>query len=355
MDFTRAQLGFLSWKHEVPFPYAAHAPQFQSWHTFDSTQTWIPIFLPTNPDSHTNNLAEPNETASISRLALLTWNIDGASPRTEERVTDIITHITDLQEVDIIFFQEVSKPALQQILKDDRIRKSWLSSECDNMELGNRPFTTMTLLSKARFTNSQGEANTTLGPIWRVSFPSHFGRDALCCDIFVSPSEEPLSPSTTSTPATRVRLMNVHLDSLPIKPSHRPQQISIASSFLHIAGKGLVAGDFNPVLDEDADLLERNNLTDVWSYLRPGDSGFTWGLDGEQPFPPNRLDKVATLELRSHNIETLEPKRLSGASEPSEDGPLWSDHHGLLYSFSLPNEEKSRTPPASMKEPIGGA
>jgi len=139
--------------------------------------------------------------------------------------------------------------------------------------------------------------------------------------------------------------VNVHLDSLPIKPSQRPRQVSIVSSFLRTAGHGLVAGDFNPVLDEDAFLLEHNGLMDVWTSLHPDDPGYTWGADGKQPFPPNRLDKVAVLGLLPRSIETLEPQRLghSDSSEnqqtgSTEEGTLWSDHHALLCSFGLVEE-----------------
>lgn len=110
----------------------------------------------------------------------------------------------------------------------------------------------MTLLSKARFALRYDSTidNAVLGPVWRVKYPSHFDRDALCCDIFVPSLKKPGSSTA------RIRLVNVHLDSLPIKPSHRPRQISIVSSFLRIAGRGLVAGDFNPLFDEDVVLLE---------------------------------------------------------------------------------------------------
>lgn len=336
--FIRAQSSFLSWKHETPLPYAVPpTPRFQSWYTFDSVQKWTP-YVPARSDTspNLNNSTKIDEipTCDILPLALLTWNIDATSPRTEERVLDIITYITVLDQVDIIFLQEVSKIALQQILKDGRVRDLWISSECDSTEWGNQPFTTITLLSKARFTTGQGTTFPTIGPIWRVKFPSHFARDALCCDIFVT-SQQKSSSSEEFNPAKRIRLVNVHLDSLPINPSHRPQQLSIVSSYLRAAGQGLVAGDLNPVLDEDLDLLEKNGLVDAWTCLRPGEPGFTWGVDGNQPFPPNRLDKIGTLGLQSQSISTLEPRRLSG---PSENHPLWSDHHGLVYYFSPANE-----------------
>ncbi|KAE8152852.1 Endonuclease/exonuclease/phosphatase [Aspergillus avenaceus] len=307
--YARVRTSLLSWMHETPLPTTdSHTSlKFQSWHHFhQDLQQWVPA---TN-----NDLQQATPALNTSpNLTLLTWNIDATSPRTEDRVTEIITFITQLDpQVHVIFFQEVSKTALHQILKDNRIQESWVSSERDDTAWGKQSFATMTLLSKSHF---------ALGPIWRVTYPSHFGRDALCCDVFV--------PSCGRH--TRVRLVNVHLDSLPMRPSHRPRQISIVSSFLRIAGRGLVAGDFNPVLDEDATLPESNSLTDVWVALRPEDPGFTWGTDGEQPFPPNRMDKVAIVGLEPFGIRTLEPKRL-GINSP------WSDHHALLCSFGIHKE-----------------
>ena len=113
----------------------------------------------------------------------------------------------------------------------------------------------------------------------------------------------------------------------------------------------MVAGDVNPVLEEDDSLLAQNGLTDAWTELRPGDPGFTWGADGNQPFPPNRLDKVAVLRLRPKHINILKEKLIERPTNDDGDieyagttakgdqcpdlGPSWSDHHGLQCSFEL--------------------
>ena len=153
-----------------------------------------------------------------------------------------------------------------------------------------------------------------LGPVWRIAFPSRFQRDGLVCDLFI------LS-STDAASTTRVRLANVHLDSLAINPSHRPQQLSIVSSFLQSAGCGLVAGDFNPNLDEDAVLVDTNGLTDA---LGSSASRGTWGYmgaDGKQRFPPNRMDRVALLGLKACGIEMLEARRVEQDIESQLPNP----------------------------------
>ena len=340
--YTHVQSKIMSWKHDTPLPTDVPAdPKFQSWRQFDAnSQQWDPVSA--NEDAGPT-AARTDDTPSD--MMLLTWNIDALSERTQERVTEIVAFITQLDaKVDIIFFQEVSQRALRLILSDERIRESWFSSEHENTSC-RQSFTTMTLVSKTRFASQHcsEKSRFALGPVWRVAYPSHFGRDVLFCDLFV-PSR------TDASSTTRVRLANVHLDSLPIRPSHRPRQLSIVSSFLRSAGRGLVAGDFNPVLDEDAALIETNGLTDAWAALRPEDPGYTWGADGKQRFPPNRMDKVALLGLEAREISILEAQpvgELDGQQDTRSDanipdfqqsqitGMLWSDHHALLCSFRL--------------------
>jgi tyrosyl-DNA phosphodiesterase 2 len=101
-----------------------------------------------------------------------------------------------------------------------------------------------------------------------------------------------------------------------------------------------VAGDFNPVLPADETVVRDNGLVDAWAELRPEDPGFTWGVDGKEPFPPNRMDKVAAVGLRVQDIEILSPGSILKTSptgeQPDGDNALaWSDHSGLRCSFKL--------------------
>ncbi|UPK91554.1 hypothetical protein LCI18_002489 [Fusarium solani-melongenae] len=239
------------------------------------------------------------------KFRIVTWNVDAGAHFSDSRLEAIVSHILDLKPVtDIIFFQEVSKPALLHLLQDARIRESWFSTEADTTNWGGHMFATMMLVSKARFGPS------ALGPVWRVKFPSRFGRDALCSDMFVSSSTD------DSSQISRLRLINVHLDSLALEPSRRPKQLSITAELLREAGKGLIAGDFNPVLPEDNTLVANNGLVDAWVKLHDSEPGFTWGVDGKQAFPPGRLDKIAMLGLQPHEIEVMHP----GVIEKKEYG-----------------------------------
>lgn len=315
--------------HNTPFPAAEPDAEtiFQAWHEFDpSAKRWCTVDTTKSTDSSSfTQQASPQDT----KLVAVTWNVDAFAKETEARISALLSHITtQTPAVDIIFLQEVSIEALKFILNDSGFRESWFSSEADATNWEWLPFATMTFLSKSRFANAKGAMPmASIGPIWRVCYPSRYGRDALCCDIFMPPSES--SSSAPSSAETRIRLINVHLDSLPCYPSFRPRQLSIVTSFLRSADCGLVAGDFNPVQEEDATLIQENGLVDAWLELRQEESGFTWGVDGKAPFPPNRMDRVATVGLKPLDIEVMHPEAI-------RERLPWSDHSGLKYSFEIP-------------------
>lgn len=344
--FSRLRTQILSWWQDTPLPAGVSnaSVSFQSWHEYDEVSNrWRAVEDARQP---TTTSPEDTRQGCSPSYSLVTWNVDYSSPFPGRRLSAILSHIFSLAPpaVDIIFLQELSVEAFALLLDEPRIRQGWFLSDADGRLPAGQSFTSITLISKVR------SQSLRPGPVWRVKYPSRFQRDALCCDIFV--------PSTPDTPGTRVRLVNVHLDSLPIQPSLRPQQISIIAGFLRSAARGVVAGDFNPVLPTDDAVLGDNGLVDAWAELHPGDPGYTWGVDGTEPFPPNRMDKVATVGLRVQDIEILSPgyigktaetrKSLSvvptpdRAATPGQSGEKsdeetvpCSDHSGLKCSFTL--------------------
>lgn len=373
---SSTQTNGLSFSQETPLPtdILDITVNPQCWYKFEaSTQRWRPM----DPTS-TSHVPGGTRQSDPNNLELVTWNIDAFATLAEERIAGIVSHLMSLDPApDIIFLQEVPRRGLACLLDNSQIRQSYFSSEANLASWGDadsasrepwKPFATVTLLSQSRFDygeNIPGKA--TLGPVWRVAYPSRFLRDALCCDVFVeSPSTRtaaeiaetaetaeaaeaaplPSAPTSSSPPTkSRVRLINVHLDSLAINPSLRPRQLAIAAGMLRSADCGLIAGDFNPVLPDDDALVGDNGLEDAWTALRPGDKGYTWGVDGKQRFPPGRLDKIAMLGLRARQVEVMHPGVV--ARPGVEDSPEWdqeggsggelhwSDHSGLRCSFGL--------------------
>ncbi|KFY87166.1 hypothetical protein V500_07141 [Pseudogymnoascus sp. VKM F-4518 (FW-2643)] len=306
-------------------------PKYQDWHEFNpSTEKWTCVDAASS--SHLPPISQVTD--HNADLVLATWNIDVGEVLPRLRTSAILSHLSNLSpSPDIIFLQEVSRPSLEFILGDERIRETWLSSEMDSKNWGGQIFATMTLLSRARFSG-----RVRAGPVWRVKYNSRYERDALCCDVFL-PSTN-LESALGEEDEKRVRLVNVHLDSLARVPSYRWHQLGIVASSLRSAECGLVAGDFNPVLPEDETLVEENGIVDAWQELRRGEEGFTWGIDGKQAYPPKRMDKVALRGLVARDIEVMDPGTIvePGGEDAGQGGGRllpWSDHSGLKCTFGL--------------------
>lgn len=332
-----------SWWQNTPLPLDV-AATFQSWHEFDKADDrWHAVDTATTSPDDKQGAATDQPTQPYH---LVTWNVDYSSPFPTQRLSALLSQTLSLSPPpDIIFLQELSAKALQHLLSNPQIRLGFLLSDAAAVPPTGQAFTTMTLLSRARFRTPPGP-----GPVWRVPYPSRFQRDALCCDVFV-----PAGPGAAPHHRVRLRLVNVHLDSLPVQPSLRPRQVAVAAGLVHSAGRGVVAGDFNPVLPAavDGGLVEENGLVDAWVALYPGEPGFTWGVGGEEPFPPCRMDKVAVVGLRVEGVEVLAPGCVSSAAaargvvavvgtgdlaalgyEGDEMVP-WSDHAGVRCWFRL--------------------
>jgi tyrosyl-DNA phosphodiesterase 2 len=243
-------------------------------------------------------------------------------------MTALLRYLERTCAPDIIFFQEVSKVALNTLLEDPWIQNHWISSEADTSKFGKQAFATVTLISSSCLVTH----GITLGRIFRIPLPSRFDRNALCCDLLLNSTDHRHGSCVTC-----LRLINVHLDSLPINPSCRPQQLSTVTDYLRAAGRGIVAGDLNPVLPEDDGLIEQNGLVDAWTEINPTEPGYTWGVEGDKPFPPNRLDKIAMYGVIPSSMSVLPASFHSPNSSENKGlvrGAEFSDHHGLSCVFT---------------------
>ncbi|KAI4641180.1 hypothetical protein J4E93_008059 [Alternaria ventricosa] len=313
-----------SWWQQTPLPAAAATPSFQKWHGFAQDQ-WMPFT--------SDKTSTPGKHQWVGSIRLVSWNVNADAPLPKSRMSALLRAIETTGAADAVFLQEVSREGLTALLEDSWLQQNWYISDVDASAYGTQKFISITLVSKFWVATD----SIQLGAVWRVALPSRFGRDALCCDLIFNSS----SKHTSGRVSTRIRLINVHLDSLPINPSMRPRQVSICASYLSAAGRGIVAGDFNGILPEDDDLVSNNGLADAWAELHPNDSGHTWGVYGEQSFPPNRLDKVALLNLRPSAMRILQTSEMeSYGAETSADvaeqgsNAHFSDHLGLWCNIS---------------------
>ncbi|EXF73143.1 hypothetical protein CFIO01_12000 [Colletotrichum fioriniae PJ7] len=309
------------------------APVAQSWHQYElTTNSWEIV---KNHDVDSPPPIVPQDTTESSpRFVLATWNVEAFDREPARRITSILDQLLNHSpSPDVIFFQEVSITMLSALLNNSTIRDNWYSSEKDSQNWIGAPlaaFATITFLSKAKFGHFGRVALASLGRVSRIKYRSFYRRDALCSEVFV-PSRQ---PGTQTITYKRLQLVNVHLDSLSNGAACRPAQLQCVGSLLHEVGHGLVAGDFNPVTPHiDASLVEDNDLLDAWKELKGEENGYTWGVNGTERFPANRMDKVATVGLRPLHIEVLHPMQVL---LPGEDGSVpWSDHSGLKCTFTL--------------------
>lgn len=334
------------WQKDSPLNGLEKISKFGHFVCYDGVdQQWQPIntwkAILSNNNARYNLHNSP--VSMSSNVTLVTWNINSGSPIPEARLNSILTSILAIQPaVDIVCFQEVSRLAHTWLMADERIRNGWFCTRIESADWGKSKFVTVTLLNKCRFV-CHGQDVTpeqlVLGRTWRTRYESRFERDALCCDVFGF--------------GKRLRLINVHLDSLPITPSCRPGQVSTAAQLLKSAGGGLVAGDFNPLFPEDKEDVSKYGLVDAWLDKRADESGFTWG-HSQTEFPPGRFDKVLVSGLEVSGIRLIEPASVlmstvveGAALDPTVESMRErdclegevvdsSDHWGVWCSLEIP-------------------
>lgn len=278
--------------------------------------------------------------------SLVSWNIDAFSPLPLARSKLLLSHILDAPTTpDVIFLQEVTSGVRDSILNDTRVRDAFLVTDAEDLSsFETVPFTTMTLLSNARFgphpVSQEGERDRTEacgelipGRVSRIALPSKYGRDALSVDI-----------TTTSAPDTVFRLINVHLDSLEDTFHYRAQQVEILANVLREIGceGGIIAGDFNAISPEDDALIDNNELVDAWVALHgtadTTTGKATWGVGAKlrNGRTPGRLDKVVMRGVKAERMEVIHPGCMVVPIPGGEASHIpWSDHCGLSCTFTF--------------------
>lgn len=246
-----------------------------------------------------------------STFTLAFWNIDYLSALPAERAKLILDQVLEgLNIPDVIFFQEVHRKARISILDDPQVRRAFFMTDAeDETSFTGVKFTTVTLLSRESFDSHNGDQGPDsgqdqkplLGQVARMMLPSAYRRDALSVDVLLK--------SESTTTGTFLRLINVHLDSLPDFWRNRARQMDMLINYLHEPGcvHGIIAGDFNAVRSEDEKLVDKSKgLLDAWEELhgtaRP--TGHTWGVGAKlrEGLHPGRLDKVVMMGLTPKDI-----------------------------------------------------
>lgn len=287
-----------------------------------------------------NDIPPEEKRPPCSQLRIITWNIDFATPRPEERLTACLNHIQEVlqckeeeaPEPCCILLQEVLDTVIPHLLRNTWVRQWFTVSPHSSVKWPNGArYGNVTLVSRS----------LTIAECHIL----HYGftkmeRTSLCVKIrlnYPAPSRE----------TAIICVVNTHLESLPQGAVWRPHQLDMCSRFLRLRGVtgGVVAGDMNTIMPEDEGIEKEVGLRDAW---RKGaaETGKTWGYQGQnEGFPYGRLDKVFYLPGRRYKVD--EPRRIGvgvKTGESSSSDTLWaSDHYGLETTLRM----MKRTPDSS--------
>lgn len=259
-----------------------------------------------------------------SSIKVVTWNIDFQSAYVEERLEAVLRHLEttvfkcpsgEAPEPCCIMLQEVHRDVLPCILEDSWVRDHFVVTPVNNDKWPDPVYGNVTLVSRS----------LAVVQAHLVKFGhSSMGRTGVMVDIKFR------KPSAAAEEIT-LRLINTHLESLPIGARYRPIQLQCLATFLKAEGikGGLIAGDMNAIGQSDVDLAIDAGLKDAWRKGDRDDAGFTWGYQGGGDFPAARLDRVFFQPRKGYKVD--EPKPI-GVGLKAKKGLLkcWaSDHYGL--------------------------
>lgn len=300
--------------HPSDLAAASSSSSPSPWHEYSSSQgQWQPI-TPSEGDGE------------LRTLRIVSWNVDSGAPAAAVRLKALLDHVFSLQPpVDFILLQEVSFLVLPVLLDSQVIRTGFLLSNVSHTPWQDA-YGTVTL--------ARSSLKPFLGTLDRIALPTHYHRDALCADLRLSGSN-----SSTSSQAD-MSIINVHLDSLERGWNTRPRQLAVCTDRLRALPRGgVVAGDFNPINPEiDDRLAESMGLIDAWRAVHgegKEEDGYTWGVQVEERFPANRMDRVVCLGVVPRGLEVVRCGQVEVETHEGKKTLFWSDHCGLLADFDL--------------------
>jgi tyrosyl-DNA phosphodiesterase 2 len=264
-------------------------------------------------------------------LSIITWNIDFATPEAARRLTAALDYLRYHAFPEhqggkpphcLILLQEINIDAFNTLLAHPWVRE-WFRVVPASPEASwprGATYGTVTLVH-APLANSMC-----------VHYEdSYMGRNALVTDIMVGGAADHHAPRI-------LRVINTHLESLPMGTPMRITQMGVIATLLKEAGilGGIACGDMNAIAPSDATLPEQNGLSDAWEYRRDGEEdGTTWGYQPVSRYPPGRLDKI--LYTESDAFDVKDAQRIAvGLKMPG--GEWISDHYGLACHVGIRQE-----------------
>ncbi|KAK0498728.1 Endonuclease/exonuclease/phosphatase [Armillaria luteobubalina] len=249
-------------------------------------------------------------------MTIISWNVNFMAYVVErlrcalEHMRSIVVRPSSHPHPCCVLLQEVTGPGFQTLLSTD-----WIQSH-------------FSVIPQAEATDEDGYGCVTLisnnipfSETWSLPFPSEMRRSAIFTDL--------LFASGPGLPPVKVRLANVHLESLPSGAKARAVQLNLTAERLHDVGVdfGIVGGDMNAISHSDHALPEACGLVDTWKGANNDKSGLTWGYQPTNRFLPGRYYLFFFPMSRSF----AELRRL----EVGQNIRWVSDHYGLATDLRI--------------------
>jgi len=252
--------------------------QIKPLHFNQLTQTW----------EYTNPLQELSVSVSSKKLILVSYNIWYLRYFQKER-NKAILKILKTCDADVICLQEVTKPFIKQMIKEDWVRNNYYISDGTGATIN-----TYGIIILSRL---------TIHKLLSYTLPTAMARTVLVAEYIVN--DEMLKIGT------------VHLESLDSAPTRRAQLRAISELFAY-SEHVLLMGDFN--FDPDCNFsgrgdLENDNLAlllpqfvDVWPSLYPDNKGYTLDSQVNRMITKHEQMRYDRVLLHS-NLSQLQNKR----------------------------------------------
>ena len=333
-EFAQQAIKIADAKKRTTVPWDFDKPWNQKcWNYSRPKDKWLPTEAPTftAPDG-----SSPQSSASSSRLALYSWNIDFMLPFPDSRIMAAVRHLESLirkqpgDTASVLYLQECVESDLALLASDEWVQETFVLSDIGIENWQNGHYGTVTLVDR----------RLPIMSCFRVHYSeTRMERDILVTDVRLGKDNK------------NIRLCNTHLESLALEPPRRPPQMEMAAKYMldpAIHGAA-VAGDFNAIQDIDLHLHSDNGLNDAYIELggREDDveGGHTWGQQAatvqRQRFGTSRMDKIffcgglrcMLFERFGADVEVEDQDERRGIVQLGFDKPWITDHLGVMAIF----------------------
>jgi tyrosyl-DNA phosphodiesterase 2 len=318
----------------------------KSSHPWKRQQRFDQVYFSFAPDTSSWQEAQPSKQASapptLSKFAVLSWNIDFMLPYADERMLPALKHIKSHVDATslptIIMLQEMLDTDLVLVQAQDWVRANYEMTDIDNRFWESGHYGTCTLIPKA----------LPITSVFRVHYEqTAMERDGLFVDLDFGNGQV-------------IRICNTHLESLVADPPKRPAQLATAAKWMHsseVAGS-VLGGDLNAIQPFDENLHLDNDLHDAYLTLggkEHSDEGYSWGQMAATKlrnlFGCSRMDKLLFCgQLKCEKFERFglgvevedESIKQTLIKEEGLEAGWVTDHLGVKAEFSIEKGSASK-------------